>query len=107
GGSPRLRTAPRQAPCSWIHCPLRTVDMSTICRIWLRRQPLPPQATARGTGGEMMSETELGTGSAELPPAGEWEIDPAHSDVTFTARYMMLSKVRGRFGIYSGTIHVG
>ena len=37
-------------------------------------------------------------------PAGTWEIDPVHSEVGFTARHMMVSKVRGRFGTFSGTI---
>jgi len=35
---------------------------------------------------------------------GIWEIDPTHSEVGFTARHMMVSKVRGRFGTFSGTI---
>jgi polyisoprenoid-binding protein YceI len=29
--------------------------------------------------------------------AGTWTIDPVHSDVAFTARHMMVSKVRGHF----------
>ena len=36
--------------------------------------------------------------------SGTWEIDPTHSEVGFTARHMMVSKVRGRFGTFSGTI---
>jgi polyisoprenoid-binding protein YceI len=36
--------------------------------------------------------------------AGTWSIDPAHTDVSFTVRHMMVSKVRGRFGTFSGTI---
>jgi polyisoprenoid-binding protein YceI len=54
-----------------------------------------------------MSKTEIELAGLEAPPAGDWEIDAVHSNVTFTARYMMLSKVRGRFGSYAGTIHVG
>ncbi len=33
-----------------------------------------------------------------------WQIDPAHSLVAFSARHMMISKVRGRFENFSGTI---
>ena len=51
--------------------------------------------------------TELETVALVAPPAGDWEIDAGHSDVTFTARYMMLTKVRGRFGSHGGTIHIG
>ncbi len=39
--------------------------------------------------------------------AGRWEIDPVHSDVSFTVRHMMVSKVRGRFGNFSGEIVTG
>ena len=36
--------------------------------------------------------------------AGTWTIDPTHSDVSFTVRHMMVSKVRGHFGTFSGQI---
>lgn len=35
---------------------------------------------------------------------GTWTIDAVHSDVSFSVRHMMVSKVRGRFGAFSGTI---
>lgn len=38
--------------------------------------------------------------------AGVWSIDPIHSDVSFTVRHMMVSKVRGSFRTFSGTITV-
>jgi polyisoprenoid-binding protein YceI len=43
----------------------------------------------------------------EVPGQGTWEIDPAHTGVSFLARYMMLSKVRGHFTRFGGQIHVG
>ena len=39
--------------------------------------------------------------------AGTWDIDPVHSDVSFTVRHMMVSKVRGRFAQVSGEIVTG
>lgn len=36
--------------------------------------------------------------------AGTWTIDPSHSVAAFTVRHMMVSKVRGRFDEFSGTI---
>ena len=36
--------------------------------------------------------------------AGTWEIDPVHSEVSFVVRHMVVSKVRGRFDRFSGTI---
>jgi polyisoprenoid-binding protein YceI len=35
---------------------------------------------------------------------GTWDIDPVHSEVSFTVRHMMVSKVRGRFGSFSAEI---
>jgi polyisoprenoid-binding protein YceI len=40
----------------------------------------------------------------ELPPPGYYEIDTSHSSVHFTARHMMISKVRGRFREFTGGI---
>ncbi len=42
----------------------------------------------------------------ELPPAGTYTIDPAHSSVEFVVRHL-LSKARGRFTEFSGEIVVG
>jgi polyisoprenoid-binding protein YceI len=36
--------------------------------------------------------------------AGTWEIDPVHSEVSFVVRHLVVSKVRGRFNRFSGTI---
>ncbi|HEV2640745.1 MAG TPA: YceI family protein [Actinocrinis sp.] len=36
--------------------------------------------------------------------SGTWTIDPAHSEIGFTVRHMMVSKVRGQFGTFEGTI---
>jgi polyisoprenoid-binding protein YceI len=42
----------------------------------------------------------------EIPSPGRWIIDPVHSQVSFVARHMMISKVRGRFREFSGTIDI-
>lgn len=39
-------------------------------------------------------------------PAGTWVIDPSHSEVGFTARHLMVSKVRGSFDKFSGTLTI-
>ncbi len=36
--------------------------------------------------------------------AATWNIDPVHSEVGFSVRHMMVSKVRGRFTTFSGQI---
>lgn len=40
-------------------------------------------------------------------PAGTWTIDPSHSEVGFSVRHMMVSKVKGSFESFSGTITIG
>ena len=35
-----------------------------------------------------------------------WSIDAAHSGIYFSIRHMVVSKVRGRFAKYAGTIHL-
>ncbi|KNY07292.1 MULTISPECIES: YceI family protein [unclassified Microbacterium] len=35
---------------------------------------------------------------------GTYVLDPAHSEVTFSVRHMMISKVRGTFGVKSATL---
>ena len=39
--------------------------------------------------------------------AGTWTIDPVHSAVSFSVRHLMVSKVRGSFTKFSGTVTVG
>jgi len=39
--------------------------------------------------------------------SGTWAIDPAHSDVSFSVRHMMVSKVRGSFRSFSGEVVTG
>lgn len=48
------------------------------------------------------------TATATFPglTAGTWAIDPVHSDVSFTVRHLMVSKVRGTFEKFSGAITV-
>src|SRR3989441_6662506 len=41
-----------------------------------------------------------------IPPVGIYELDPTHTVVGFVARHM-LSKVRGQFTEFTGTIEVG
>lgn len=34
-----------------------------------------------------------------------WQIDSAHSHIYFTARHMMISKMRGQFELFNGTVN--
>lgn len=46
------------------------------------------------------------SGTVTLPTTGTWVIDPSHSSVDFVAKHLVVSKVRGRFTSFSGTIEV-
>ncbi|HXF71663.1 MAG TPA: YceI family protein [Actinomycetota bacterium] len=56
----------------------------------------------------MSERTEIGrtVAGVELPEPGTWAFDPAHSSITAVARHLMVTKVRGTFERFSGTIHV-
>src|SRR3954464_4785025 len=42
---------------------------------------------------------------SDLTP-GIWNVDPVHSSIGFVARHLMVSKVRGRFGTFTGTLTI-
>jgi polyisoprenoid-binding protein YceI len=42
----------------------------------------------------------------ELPQTGDWVVDPAHSSIEAVARHMVVTKVRGHFEEFSGTVHI-
>lgn len=39
-------------------------------------------------------------------PAGTWTIDPSHSEVGFSVRHLAVSKVKGQFETFEGTITI-
>jgi polyisoprenoid-binding protein YceI len=39
--------------------------------------------------------------------AGTWDLDPSHSEVGFSVRHLMVSKVRGRFNTFEGQLVTG
>ena len=41
-----------------------------------------------------------------VPAPGTWTLDPGHTDVSFTARHLMVTKVRGRFPLAGGSITI-
>lgn len=53
-----------------------------------------------------MAQAARAIDGIELPPAGTYTIDPAHSSVEFVVRHL-ISKVRGRFTEFSGEIVIG
>ncbi|MGN6251144.1 MAG: YceI family protein [Marmoricola sp.] len=53
----------------------------------------------------MSTDTTTAPTGTEIP-AGTWAIDPSHSEVGFTVRHLM-SKVRGQFETFEGTLTTG
>jgi len=41
-----------------------------------------------------------------LPAPGTWNLDTTHTEVSFTARHLMVTKVRGRFPVQSGAVTI-
>ncbi len=46
------------------------------------------------------------TAAPALELVGDYQIDPAHTRIGFTARHAMVTKVRGTFGEFRGTAHI-
>src|SRR5436190_1614616 len=60
-------------------------------------------------GGSTMSTTLSAIrthNDSDIPVAGVYTIDPAHTSVEFIGRHLMITKVRGRFPEVSGTITI-
>ncbi|MFF9338289.1 MULTISPECIES: YceI family protein [unclassified Streptomyces] len=41
-----------------------------------------------------------------LPEPGDWEIDPTHSQIGFTARHIGLARIHGRFNSFAGAVRI-
>lgn len=52
----------------------------------------------------MTATTDSPTSSIPGYLAGTWTIDPVHSEVSFSVKHMMISKVRGRFATFAGQL---
>jgi polyisoprenoid-binding protein YceI len=53
-----------------------------------------------------LSLPSLSARDAQLPPAGRWEIDLAHTTIGFWARHLGVAKVRGTFRSFSGEVEI-
>lgn len=60
-----------------------------------------------------MSTTEVRTvptrivDGIEVPAAGTYALDVSHSSVNFSVRHLMVSKTKGRFADFAGTVTIG
>src|SRR5437773_5532327 len=68
-----------------------------------------PRKGAAPVSTQEMAQTAAQGGEYQgvsIPPTGRYKLDPTHTVVGFVARHM-LSKVRGQFTEFTGTIEVG
>jgi polyisoprenoid-binding protein YceI len=67
--------------------------------------------TSRDTAVQQAAENAAGAvrvvDGVALPAAGTYLLDPTHSRIGFVARHLMVTKVRGSFAQFEGSITVG
>jgi polyisoprenoid-binding protein YceI len=54
----------------------------------------------------MSTATAPRTGALAALTPGTWTVDPSHSTVGFTARHLMITKVRGHFTDFDGVVEI-
>ncbi|WP_327111054.1 YceI family protein [Streptomyces sp. NBC_01341] len=42
----------------------------------------------------------------QLPEAGDWEIDPGHTQIGFIGRHIGMARIRGRFNSFAGAVRI-
>lgn len=42
----------------------------------------------------------------QLPDPGEWEIEPSHTQIGFTARHIGMARIHGRFNTFAGAVRI-
>lgn len=76
----------------------RVVDKSTIVPYGCVINESEPPGGGRGR------PRVAGTWETRVVAISTWTIDPAHTDVTFSAKHMMITTVRGKFDDVEGTL---
>ncbi|MFF3493614.1 YceI family protein [Streptomyces sp. NPDC002795] len=62
---------------------------------------------AEGEQAELGDVTLQVAAPPALPTPGDWEVEPTHSSVGFTARHIGMARVYGRFNTFAGVLRVG
>jgi polyisoprenoid-binding protein YceI len=70
--------------------------------------PMARTAVVTASGAAALGVLALARiGGDDLPTPGVWTIDPAHSQISVTARHLGIASIRGRFTEFAGRIEVG
>jgi polyisoprenoid-binding protein YceI len=69
--------------------------------------PMARTAVVTASGSATLGVLALArVGGDDLPEPGVWTIDPAHSQISISARHLGIASVRGRFTEFAGQIEV-
>ncbi|MGW2812457.1 YceI family protein [Streptomyces sp. NPDC001415] len=70
--------------------------------------PFHGNATVAAGGHAALGDVTLQVAAPpSLPDPGEWELDPTHSQIGFTASHIGLARIHGRFNTFAGAIRIG
>ncbi|WP_438293864.1 YceI family protein [Streptomyces sp. HUAS TT7] len=70
--------------------------------------PFHANATVSASGLAALGDVTLQVAAPpSLPDPGEWELDPTHSQIGFTASHIGLARIHGRFNTFAGAIRIG
>ncbi|MEV5276365.1 YceI family protein [Streptomyces sp. NPDC051994] len=70
--------------------------------------PFHGNATVAASGLAALGDLTLQVAAPPtLPDPGEWELDPTHSQIGFTASHIGLARIHGRFNTFAGAIRIG
>ncbi|NEB77691.1 hypothetical protein G3I40_21110 [Streptomyces sp. SID14478] len=69
--------------------------------------PFHGSASVAASGHASLGDVMLQVASPpQLPARGDWEIEPTHSSIAFTARHIGLARIHGRFNTFAGALRV-
>ncbi|MGY5035025.1 YceI family protein [Streptomyces sp. 900116325] len=69
--------------------------------------PFHGSATVGESGHASLGDVTLQVSAPpQLPAAGDWEIEPNHTQIGFTARHIGLARIHGRFNTFAGAVRI-
>lgn len=69
--------------------------------------PFHGSATVTESGHASLGDVTLQVAAPpQLPEPGDWEIEPMHSQIGFTARHIGMARIHGRFNTFAGAVRI-
>ncbi|MEV0845830.1 YceI family protein [Streptomyces sp. NPDC049954] len=69
--------------------------------------PYRTDAVVTAETGAVLGEVTLQVAAPPpLPSPGDWDVEPSHSSIAFTARHIGLARVHGRFNTFAGAVRI-